>query len=261
MDKKKLKEILSKIFGEEVAEELVDTATDEVFSEIEALVRTKDTLRDEVKELRKKTKRYEEIDLDEIEAMRTELEELRDGATESDDDPDDGKPQKGKNRQEIQALIDRETRKLKDEIEKRDKRINTLVSTRDSALIDREINGAVEQLEDGLTKDGKKLTAAGRRYLNEVLRYRAQVVEEDEDATVVFPSSDGINLPPGEYLQDWSRSDAAKDFIAAPQNAGGGSGGSDGTPGGKKPEEYTEQERIQLYRRDPAMFNKLFGGN
>jgi hypothetical protein len=259
MDKKKLKEILSKIFGEDVAEELVDSAADEVFSEIEALVRTKDTLRDEVKDLRKKAKKYEALDLEEIEAMRTELEELRDGA--SDDDDAAGDKPKGKSRQEIQALIDRETRKLQEEIEKRDKRIGTLVSTRDSALIDREINGAVEGLEQGLEKDGKKLTAAGRRYLNEVLRYRAQVVEDDEDPAVVFPSSDGINLPPGEYLQDWSRSDAAKDFIAAPQNAGGGSGGSGNPSGDKKPEDYTEQERVALYKSNPDKFRKLFGGN
>lgn len=257
MDLEKLKEILG-IDDEEKLKAIFDA----INGEIQGLVKTKDTLREELKELRKKQKKFESVDLEEIEAMREELEQLRDGADADDDDEaNKGKGPKAKSRQELQALVERETRKLREEIEKRDSRITALMSSRDQALVEREINHAVEALEATLDKEGKKLTPAGKRYLNEVMRFRAQVVEEDDEASVVFPSSDGISLPPSEYLQDWSRSDVAKDFIAAPRNSGGGAGGGGSASGDKKPEDYTEQERLALFKSDPNRFRELFGGS
>ena len=41
--------------------------------------------------------------------------------------------------------------------------------------------------------------------------------------------------------------------------SGGGAAGGKNGGAVKKPEEYTEAERMHLYRNEPAKFNELFG--
>ena len=235
MNIEKLKEIL----GIEDIDDDKLTAVLEAFQEenkgllatVEATRRDRKTVKDQLKKLKEESAAR-------VEELQEELEELRDaGDPNKDEGGDDGKDSAESKRfsREIREK-EREVKKLTEELEASKTRNASLVADRDGALIDREINRAVKELESALEKDGgKKLSPAGRRYLSEVLRHRAKVVEDDDRASVVLPGNDDLDLPPTDYLQDWSHTDEAKDFIVAPNNSGGGSGGSSG--GGKtKPE-------------------------
>lgn len=47
--------------------------------------------------------------------------------------------------------------------------------------------------------------------------------------------------------------------VKSPTSGAGGANGPGASGGGnKKPEEYTEQERVQLFRTNPTLFNELF---
>lgn len=63
----------------------------------------------------------------------------------------------------------------------------------------------------------------------------------------------------GDYVKEWSASDAGKAFVQAPGNTGGGTSGgaSGGSQTGKKLADYTGLERTNLMRNNPAEWNKL----
>lgn len=78
-----------------------------------------------------------------------------------------------------------------------------------------------------------------------------QVSFEDNKAVV-----DG--KPLGEFVSEWSESDAGKHFVAAPDNSGGGAPGSKGTKTVvKKFDEMTPQELSVLNKEDPAKYKQI----
>lgn len=66
----------------------------------------------------------------------------------------------------------------------------------------------------------------------------------------------------GDYVKEWSASDAGKHFVKAPASGGGGATGA-GTQGGagKKFSEMTEAERIDMARTNPAAWEQLLKEN
>ena len=61
-------------------------------------------------------------------------------------------------------------------------------------------------------------------------------------------------------LEDYKKSlpDMYPSLVAEVQPSGGMGNGSTGGVGGKKPEEYSEAERVQLFKTNPDQFNKIF---
>jgi len=92
------------------------------------------------------------------------------------------------------------------------------------------------------------------------IRSRLEVdLEGDEPATRVL-GSDG--KPSASTLADLEAEFVAnKEFAAiirASKASGGGASGNQGGGAAKKPSEYSEAERVELYKKDPAQFRKLF---
>ena len=257
MDIEKLKAILG---IEDIDDAKLQAVLDTMQEENRGLLATVEATRRDKKTVKEQLKKLKDEHAAEIAELKEQMEELRDSGETGKDDGDDGngKAELSRLTRELREK-EREMKKLVEQLGAANDRIGSLVSERDGALIDREINAAVKELDRALDKDGKKLSPAGRRYLSEVLRHRARVVEDDDVASVMLPNKDDLDLPPSDYLLDWSRSDEAKDFIVAPNNSGGGSGGGGPVGGDKKPEDYTEQERTQLYRENPVRFRELFG--
>ena len=104
-------------------------------------------------------------------------------------------------------------------------------------------------LNDALAKAG--VTNPGYlKAVKSMLAMQAKV-EVEGDARVV--KIDGKALP--DYVKEWSTSDDGKHFVAAPGNSGGGSGGGGGNTA-KAFKDLSETERTELYRRDPAEFQR-----
>jgi predicted RNase H-like nuclease (RuvC/YqgF family) len=65
--------------------------------------------------------------------------------------------------------------------------------------------------------------------------------------------------PLADFVKEWASGDAGKPFIQAPANGGGGSTGANanGNGGTKKLADYTEQERLDMARTNPAGWQAL----
>lgn len=63
-----------------------------------------------------------------------------------------------------------------------------------------------------------------------------------------------------DLKQEFKANAMFQDIVVANNSSGGGAtGGGHGGGAAKNPKEYTEQERIDLYNRDPILFKQLFG--
>lgn len=63
-----------------------------------------------------------------------------------------------------------------------------------------------------------------------------------------------------DLKQEFKANAMFQDIVVANNSSGGGAtGGGQGGGAAKNPKEYTEQERIDLYNRDPILFKQLFG--
>ena len=228
-------------------DEKINAAIKAFDEETEGLRKTKNLLREQVKDFEKKLKAYEGIAPEEIASMKEELEELREAAESSD-----GEGQQRKiTAEERKAIEERATRKLQEQLEGLQTRLTDVTQRYHGTLIDRELREAIQKV-------GFKAEAQDLIY--KAFRNEAKVEEIDGELVVQLKNKDGLNLSPEEFLTDWSKSDSAKEFIKPPENTGGGARGGN-SPSTKKPEEYTERERVELYKKDPDRFRELFGGN
>lgn len=103
---------------------------------------------------------------------------------------------------------------------------------------------ALKEGLDGINVAPKLRRAAERVWLSDI--------EIDDDGNAV--TKDGTPL--SDALRDWAESEEGSYFIAAPPNGGGGAAGGRGGSG-KKFQDYTEQELVDLYKRDPAAYRRL----
>lgn len=63
-----------------------------------------------------------------------------------------------------------------------------------------------------------------------------------------------------DLKQEFKANAMFQDIVVANNSSGGGAtGGGNGGGAAKNPKEMTEQERIDLYNRDPILFKQLFG--
>lgn len=60
-----------------------------------------------------------------------------------------------------------------------------------------------------------------------------------------------------EFVAEWAAGDEGKHFVSAPANSGGGASGSSGSSGGKSFKDMSSEERVALYRSNPAQYEAL----
>lgn len=214
MDPEKLKEIL----GDGVEDDKITAVIDAINEETEGLVRTKDKLREQVKDLDKRLKAFKDVDLEEIAQLRAELEDLRNSG-----DQGDGEGRKI-NAEERKAIEERATKKLQEQLSSVETRLSEVTSRYHATLSERE-------LRDAIAKVGVKSEAQDIIY--RAFRNEAKVEDVDGELVVQIKSKDGLNLSPAEFLADWAKTDSAKEFIKAPDHSGGGARGGGGPGKGK----------------------------
>lgn len=86
-----------------------------------------------------------------------------------------------------------------------------------------------------------------------------------EDGGILFKNPDGSTAyngsKPMTLADKVEQLKASEDF--APMfktSVRGGSGTQNGTPSNKAPQDYTEQERVEIFRQNPAKFKEIFKG-
>lgn len=81
----------------------------------------------------------------------------------------------------------------------------------------------------------------------------------DENGAIIVLDENGKAT--SSTLDDYKKAlpDTYPSLVAEVQPSGGmGNGSTGGTGGNKKPEDYSEAERVTLFKTDPAQFKKLF---
>ncbi|MEX2444496.1 MAG: hypothetical protein WD492_12885 [Alkalispirochaeta sp.] len=243
MEVEKLKEILG--IEDDSMDEKLEAAVTAMNEETQNLVKTKDKLREQVKDLDKKLKSFKDVDLEEVETMRTELEELREAAN-----AEPGETGKKISPEERKAIEERAAKKVQDQLDSLQKRYDELEKTHEGA-VSKYHNTLVErELRQAIKKNGVKPEAEDLIF--RAFRSDAQVeVDDDGSEFVHFQNKDGLKLPPEEYLADWAKTDSAKEFIKPPENTGGGAHGGGGPGKGK------QLPRAEFNKLSPAEQHKF----
>lgn len=119
-------------------------------------------------------------------------------------------------------------------------KLDIATGTIDTLLIDNGISTALDGLN--VHKDLKEAATALMRSKAEVRDGAAFIGEQ----------------PLAEHIAAWGGTDAAKSFIAAADNSGGGSnGGKPGDSSGKKFSQMGSDERTTLFKTNPEEYNRL----
>ena len=243
MEAEKLKEILG-IEGDE-QDEKIETAITAINEETEGLVKTKDKLRQQVRDLDKRLKAFKNVDIEEVEQMRTELEELREAAEAGDGDGD-GKPRKI-NADERKAIEERATKKLQEQLDGLQTKLDDVLGKYHGTLKERSLKDAIKKVN---VKD-EAIDLIFRAFRSE-----ATIEDIDGEAVIQLKNKDGLNLPPEEFFADWAKSESAKEFIKPPDNSGGGANGGKGPGKGKT---ISRAQFDQLQQAEKAEFTSKGG--
>jgi hypothetical protein len=219
MEADKLKEILG-IEGDEQNEK-IEAAIAAINEETAGLVTTKDKLRQQVKDLDKRLKSYKDIDLEEIEEMKTELVTLREAA-EAAAKGGDGKLT-AEEQKELNQLR-RDNKKLAEENASERKAREDVTGKYHGSLKERALRAAIKKVN---------VKPEAEDIIYQAFANVATVEDVDGETVIQLKNKDGLNLPPEEYFTDWAKTDAAKEFIKPPDNSGGNARGGSGTGSGK----------------------------
>lgn len=131
---------------------------------------------------------------------------------------------------------------------------------------EKKVSGLQSFLKKLLVSDVAKTLAAkiSRKPVVLLPHIEARLVAdlEGETPTTVILGKDGkpnAALKIEDLEKEFVDSEDFADIIIGSKASGSGGGGSGGSSGGaKKPEEYTEAERVTLYRTNRAEFDRLF---
>lgn len=177
--------------------------------------------------------------------LQAELDEIKQREADADKD---GKRKKG----DIEALEkswkDEKDKAVKAEVEKRERREKQLQEL------------LVDSKADSLAHELFTVPEIGRDYIKKFLRAE---LDGDVPTTRVLDAS---GQPTAKTLDDFKKdmldNKALSGILVASNASGGGAGNGGGSGAGgstKKPDEYSEQERVDIYRSNPAEFKRLFG--
>lgn len=156
--------------------------------------------------------------------------------------------------EELQGSVEQEQRKA-EKIEAQRKEIESKYSEL-QAQVERDTKS--RYLGDMLSEIGIESSAIPDERDLLMLRHDVELLRDDNGAVTGY-KVDGE--APEEFSKKLRENPRIRKFIPN-GNSGGGAGGTGGSgSGSKKPEEYTEQERVELYKSDPDKFREIFGGN
>ena len=84
-------------------------------------------------------------------------------------------------------------------------------------------------------------------------------LDENNNVRVLDLQSKPSAMTIDDLKQEFKANAMFQDIVVANNSSGGGAtGGGNGSGAAKNPKEMTEQERIDLYNRDPVLFKQLF---
>lgn len=157
-----------------------------------------------------------------------------------------------KKRGDIQAIEKSWSDKLEAAKKTSEKSISTLKSQLEKVMIDNAINGIASEIFTNPKRDSRLLS--DRVY-----------VDYEGDAPVVRVK-DTEGKPSALTLEDLKKETVDnKDYkdilIGSKASGSGGTGGGSGGGASKQPKDYSEAERIELYRTNPGKFRELFPSN
>lgn len=144
--------------------------------------------------------------------------------------------------EELQAELTKSAKTTKAEID----RLNKLATERETALNTHIVDAGIT---DALAKAG-----VAPHYVTAVkamFRGQAKLQAADGNYSAVIGDK-----PVHEAIGAWAASDEGKHFVSAQNNTGGGAAGGAAKPAGgtKKWGEMSSEERVALYRKDPAAY-------
>lgn len=120
-------------------------------------------------------------------------------------------------------------------------------------LADKQKQAVASELSELATEKGK---AAFKRLIANMI----QVDAETDTITFLDDAGSATSLDQAGFIAELKNSELFAPLIKsdAVTNGGGHANGSDVGSASKKPEEYTEKDRTELYLRDPNRFKQLF---
>lgn len=143
------------------------------------------------------------------------------------------------------AALQQQVEELSEKLSKAEKMGKTEIERLSKTLTDKE--SALRQIlvDQGLTENAIKAGVASH-YLDAVKAMHGPKVQiEQKDGQMVALLN---GKPLGEAIAEWVKSDSGKHYAAAPDNSGGGAGGSKGSFNATKGKvDGTEQERAAYY--------------
>lgn len=104
-----------------------------------------------------------------------------------------------------------------------------------------------------------KIIEKSTKLFNKVMRDRIDVDAETGKITFLDENGGATSLDKAGFLAELAKDEAFDSMRQAESNKGGLANGNSGGGASKKPQDYTEQERVELFRKNPAEFHKLFG--
>jgi len=208
------------------------------------LITEKRTLQNKVKELEKE---IDGFDSDELERLKTfEIETLSNSDANKKVDIEDIKAKIEVKWKNLLATKEKELEELKGNLTGTKKNLNNL-------LINQEI--------DKQFSTGKKVLDVHRTILRAHFKSKAKV-EFDGDDSVVVIDDNGQELPIADYFEYWKGLEESKPYLEAEQSSGGGASGSKGGFTKKKAwKDMTPNDRITLYKENPAEYERMKNDN
>lgn len=177
------------------------------------------------------------------ENLKTEKQEALDKAREAKEAVRQAEEEKAK------AEGDKETlQRIADErAAEKDKRINDLINSTKKEKINNAVNDLITKLGAGGTKNED---------LRDLVKARFEF-DYDIDEAALKVSGDGVKTMQ-ELESAIKDSERYASYLAGSGATGGGATGTHTSGEGKKPQDYTEAERVALFKSDPAKFRQLF---
>lgn len=168
---------------------------------------------------------------------------------------------------EREADADKDSKRKKGDIEALEKSWKETADRREKVALDKleALKGQVETLLVGNVAQSiaSELFTVPEAMIDFVSKRLKAEFDGDTPITRVL---DANGQPSAATIEDFRKelldNPKLKGILVASNASGGGAGNGGGSGGGagtKKPDEYSEQERVDLYRSNPAEFKRLFG--
>lgn len=193
-----------------------------------------DGLKNKNSELIGKLKKQKE----EKDEISSRLDELELKSIEGDNDKAKKEGDIEKQIQIALAKKEKELKTLKDQLDESNEKLNKSHKVLHSKIINEGLSNSL--IENNVAKQHYKAVSALLKS-----EYNIEISDNDGD---LKPVVDGVSL--NEIVKKWSQGDTGRQYVAAPNNNGGGAKGSSGNAnGGIDPSKMTAKEKLAYGRK------------